>query len=233
MKLFTLGCSLAPKYSWPKAFDNYLKPKEWIHTGLGSGSNGTQIAQFELNFIKYDIGYQDTIVWQITGENRVSGVANQYIIDKSSNSWDHKFKISGTNAEFFNGNWIDFENYLDDDPRRLWFGNHSYAKPDSPYRGLNDVDPNQELQRLLFNLVSAKRTGANVIVFRGWTGCMNKLAWQQFKQLFDKEKIIYTDECLVEWCLQQKLPFLDELHPKPESGQKFTEQVLLDKLQKL
>ena len=233
MKLFTLGCSLAPQYSWPESFNKHLQPDEWFHTGMGAGSNGAQILQFELNFIKHSVGHQDTIVWQITGEGRYSGVANKYLIDKYSDTWNNKFKKFGDQDKFFNGNWIDFENYLDNANRRLWFGNHEFAQLNGRYRGLNDTDANQELQRLLFNLVSAKRSGAQVVVFRGWTGCINKLAWQRFKQVFDKEGIGYTDKCIVEWCLTNELPFMDDLHPTHHSGMKFAEQVLFDKIKKI
>jgi hypothetical protein len=231
-KIVTAGCSLSPSDGWPSTVKDFLDSSyNHYHYGMGGGSNGIQLYLLEDHIIRYGVDTGDIFVFGLTGDLRPWGVEGQ----DSYNKLPHLFRDEDEYSKFTEvGSFKKSINPIDDNQRYILIQNHPLVVADlkskktetSKFFG-NLNDPYIELQRLLFTLLMIKKAGGTVIVFRGWTGALKEKTWHRFTEHFKNNNITYTDECLVEWCLKNDYPFMDEHHPKVKYNRKFGEEILL------
>lgn len=229
-RLITSGCSLSPPEGWPLGVINNLDDTyEHYHYGIGGSANGIQIYLLEDHIIRNGVDKKDIFIFGMTGHRRPWGIVEQNSYNKTPELFQDEYSNFTCTGSFKKN-----INPIDDAQRYILIQNHPFISADLKsgkketskfFDNLND--PYIELQRLLFTLLMIRKAGGIVVVFRGWTGALEEKAWYKFTEYFKKNDINYTNECLVEWCLKNDYPFMDEHHPKVKYNRKFGEEILL------
>jgi hypothetical protein len=226
-KLITAGCSLSPKHGWATEVANILQAShDWTHFGIGASSNGVQINLLEEEIVNYGIGEGDVVIFQITGQNRGWGIIDGELYHKYAHTLDENSEFDADGAGV--GTYVSRINTLDNKKRYVLLSHHEAIKSEArvPVCYYNARDPYIELQRLLYTLIMLRKSGCKVLVFRGWEGVMSDTSWDIFKEKFKLHDIYFLEECIVEWCLTHKVPFLDEFHPSPKQSRIFTKRII-------
>lgn len=216
--LITCGCSLSPTEFWPRYTAKYLNidVSSWMHLGAGGSSNGLQMYRLQNQILKLPDMKNVTIIYQVTGQNRSWYICNEMAMQKTPALFTEEDRVKSGDAGY--NKWVLTDNYIDKKPRALCLNHHEKTLDlhleRVPAVCQNHVDPEYEQQQLLFTLSMLRQAGANVFVFRGWSGVLPEENWEVFKDKFNQTGVKYTNECLVEWCLENNYPFIDDYHPE-------------------
>tara|TARA_B100000085_G_C18552769_1_gene516610 strand:+ start:1229 stop:1999 length:771 start_codon:yes stop_codon:yes gene_type:complete len=243
-KLLTLGCSINPKEGWSKCAFNHLKEKvgvlninDWTQYGYGGGGN--QILLDLLNEYFCKNSYNDTLViFQVTDISRISMVMDHAeIID---HGLEHSLQP-------------DLEEGFHGSAHKCWFGFNSVFSGRRQIGIYNRNNPiikkfiyeskkSKKKMRLFHNqymlisqmtniLKMLSYTPAEVIVFKGWSGCIRDHKSVTLNSVFEEQikssKVHYIDKPNVDWCLKKGLEMeSDGFHPAFTSHWQYCEKFI-------
>jgi len=237
-KLLTLGCSINPKEGWSKCAFNHLKEKvgvlnidDWTQYGYGGGGN--QILLDRLNEYFCKNSYNDTLViFQVTDIKRISMVMDHSEI--INNGLDHnliKAYQEGIESNEHK-NWFPF-NSVFTGTRQIGLYNRNNPILKKFLHGKKRtnrlfINRHMLISQLTNTLKMLSYTPAEVIVFKGWSGCIrddnNITINDMFEEQIKSSKIHYIDTPNVDWCLLHRLKMQsDGFHPTYESHWKYCE----------
>jgi len=234
--LITLGCSLSPSNEnhvccWAGSLAEHLQPEHHIHNAFGGGGN-QQLLDYLSRYVLEHSLKDHIIVYQITGINRGGGVFTKESLESANITLNQKHKRKPhTNM----GYWDTFDSYFGDEQYTIW----ANTKYDIVKQQLKLENSEMKLTRLVSTLSLLSLAGAKVFTFRGWSGALaghtwtNDVddkaedRWKKCKQVFNRTGVEYIDECLVDWCMENNLKFVDDWHPNFESHDMFADKFIV------
>ena len=217
-KLLTLGCSLSPQDHWPSVvselYDNHT------HYNFEAGGNQQLLDTID-EYLYHNTTTDLTVVYQLTGVDRNGGL----------------YEIKGPlptvpDIAFPESRSMEWNGYFGKQ-HMLWSDKFDIVK--------NEIrNPTTMITRIVSKLCLLSNAGANVCIFRGWTGALTSKAWgdsspdevwDKMTDVFDKNNVVYIDEPFVDWCIRNDMPFFpDDWHPTSYSSQEFAKQIITEKL---
>jgi len=240
--LITLGCSLTPYLdgqptSWAKKLKEHLCPDKHIQFSFNGGGNQQLLDYLDQYMLTNDLK-NTTIAYQLTGIARTGGIYSDDILFRNNVTLDPKDMMPVGGSP--DGRWQKNDCYFGSKKTTIWTGKYYDLKTNQ--RRLHDSDI--LLTRVVSKLCMLSAAGVNVFVFRGWTGALADdidrwwpgatakktiERWTKCKKAFDTYGVDYIDECLVDWCKENNLEFLDDWHPNLYSHSLFSESFIVPK----
>jgi len=235
-KLVTLGCSLNPLQGWSGCAFNHLNINEndWTHFGHGGGGNQILLEQLNEYFCKNS--YSDTLViFQVTDIKRISMVMDHAGIIDHGLDYNlikaHQEGIESTEQK----NWFPF-NSVFTGTRQIGLYNRNNPILKKFLHGKKRtnrlfINRHMLISQLTNTLKMLSYTPAEVIVFKGWSGCIRDDKCASISSIFEEQikssKIHYIDTPNVDWCLLNRLKMeSDGFHPLEQSHWKYCEELI-------
>lgn len=199
-RLITLGCSITNHPGWATHISNTMK-LPLINLSESSGSNTLQQFRFQELIFKDKITSNDIIIWQITGIER---------------SYLRKLKNSNLEQqEYLDETSTIYSKNIFDNKERIDFLSHSSIALQHRFETPSDLNScEQDLENLLFYIISAKHMTPNVFVVYGWKSAVS----EEYKSIFEYQLFKYDIKMfknpIVDWCANNNLDFMDDnMHP--------------------
>lgn len=221
-RLFTLGCSVT-SYSGKKERLSSLLNLELINVSQKAGSNQLQIKRLIELIINGILKKDDIIYWQITADTR-----NYVRMRKSSKNMLEKIqkRYFDLSKNFRHYVISEFNNLFDQEERYDVLMNSPLAKQ-------GQFDVYDELQTLLGTLILLKSYCPKILVSFGWKNVLLENNMIIFKNILTMHNIDFVEEYFVEFSKENNLEMLDDMHPAPEAGKKYAEDILFKKIKQL
>lgn len=223
MTLFSFGCSLTEFVGIKEKLSSLLNI-DYINSAQAAGSNQLQINKFNELILENKIKKDDVIYWQITFMYRRY---KRLMIDDLpliKQIQDTEFNFVGTHFIVKSRNIFDNELRIDLMSNSPWL---------DKYLDESEVDFNQELQTLLSTIILCKKTTKNVIVVFGWDDVMSNDHLHIFKNYLNTHNISYIDKSYLTFVNENKLEYIDDIHPTQRSAEIFAENEVYPILKKL
>lgn len=215
-RLITLGCSLTHHAGWASTLQKRLDIP-LINLSMSSGSNQLQQWRFQELVFKDNITDKDIVIWQITGSERRFARKRLFSLTNAQRE-QHKLDIDIDGTKILSKNI--FDNYY-----RLDYLSHASYKKWDP-------QDEQNLENLLFYIISSKKMTPNTFVIYGWENCIPSDYKSIFESQLSKHNITIIDQPIVEWCHANKLSFHpDNVHPLQSAYETYVDDYLLSTLQ--
>lgn len=216
-KYIALGCSLTAL----PGYVNHLNKKYKlgiVNLAVPASSNALQ--SFKLNncLINGDAGRETTLLWQLTGIGRSFAVVDP----DTATELDITYKHQTSN---FNGHLVTIEPY--DIMSSALLSNSEHAKQQLR----NDV---YQLQTTICDIYKWSHLVDRIIVYLGWSWIdesgqlLNKLL--SVLEPLPNVTIIPPHHSILDYCIKQQLPILEDNHPEENSYNVWCENVLVPRL---
>lgn len=219
-RLFTFGCSVT-QFPGKKEHLASLLNLELVNLSHPAGSNQLQVKRLIELIVNNELKNDDIIYWQITADTR------NFMRLKGS-SKEQLVKIQETQMRQGLHHYITskFNNLFDNEERYdlLMI---------SPIIERQDFDVQDELQTLLGTLILLKSYCPKLLVSFGWKRVIQINHMPIFKKALATHKIDFIEEYFVEFSRENNLEMLDNMHPGPEAGQRFAEDIIFKKIKEL
>ena len=216
-RLITLGCSLTHQAGWSQYLATCMQLPLY-NLSQSAGSNQLQQKRIQEFIFTNNIASTDIVIWQLTSTMRYYKREkltenNQKVIEQFKNNKDIHSTMIESNVNIF-----------DKSTRADYLCNSVDDR--------NEKDEAQVLEDLLFYIISIKKFTSNFFVFLGWKDAIPLEFQEKFKNLLDEHQINYINECLVDWCHQQKLTFDLLNHPTNGSSSRYARDILFPAIEK-
>lgn len=216
-KLITLGCSLTHHAGWAQYLNECTK-YPLNNFAQSAGSNQLQQRKIQNYILRNGLDSSDIIIWQITSTERWY---KRLLLDAKTTE---KLKYYQDNPDKHPTLVLSEENIIDGISRVDELCNSVF---DDSLR-----DEAQNLEDLLFFIVSIRKFTPNVFVFLGWKEAIPLVHQDAFAKLLKKFDIKFIDVPLVDWCKDHNYNFDLLLHPTTGSSSKYARDVLIPALEK-
>ena len=191
-KLVCTGDSLGEL--WPIAANDIIDNGNFFHYAYGGSGIDLQTNMLMNHYLQYGADENTTIISQYTGSNR-----NNIILNGDCDEYELP------EEKFYYINALsNREEFIMNESKRFSFLSKDNDSGESRVRNMTAI------HCMLAEL------GANVYVFRGWTGVFAEEIWKQCTVHYEKHGVKYTDATLVETALRidaRESSWLDDFHP--------------------
>jgi hypothetical protein len=216
-RLITLGCSLTHQAGWAQYLSECMK-LPLFNLAQSAGSNQLQQRRIQEFIFSKNIIDADIVLWQLTSTVR-------YYKREQVNSENQKIIESDDNQKSCPTMLFSNKNIFDNTIRV----DHLCNSADQMY---DEIDEEQQLEDLIFYLISLKKFTPNLFVFLGWNDAIPLAYHQIFKTVLKKHQINFIDVPLVDWCIENNLDLDRLLHPTVGSSSKYASDILIPLIEK-
>lgn len=200
MQLMTFGCSLTQICGVTDFFQTVFDLQDFSES---AGSNQLQIQRYRDFAAANDISPDSIILYQITGLDR---------------PWARLSRL------MFHAN-PDY--YVPKLPQNHYCYVENHDTVDLLCNAKFDhVNPSMITCRDLLDFLGEVNQHHHLIVWFGHKGFVES-NYAEISKYLEQNHVVTCQEFFTQWCWDNQLPFLDDLHPAPESGQLYAQQCLL------
>ena len=189
MKTHVFGCSLSHGIDWPEDF---------VVHAVEAGDNTTMCRRYQDIFFS-DLSSSDNILWEVTYPNRLGFrlEPTHHFYESNSNNKDMWFHTALPNI-LDKQSHIDYVNFNKD-----WYETYYFC-----------ANINQELQNLLYHIVSASKNNF-VYVWFAQADLMDVELLENFLSVLEKHNIKYLhpNKGIMTWAKENAYPFAPDGHP--------------------